>query len=636
MRQRELVPQEQLTTFPAARPGEVMLSALAKGYFRYGVDVSAYLRALIGKIRCPGTLDPGLPTYAARIAGVMPDGHPLSSLPLLLRHHTVLPYYLFFASAARRERVLQTLADPRTTSYDCLLGYSTARLTPPDLPRLCSGCVQREALDQRPAIYLVEHQLATTWVCAEHAEMLTDGCELCSDQAHLPRNLLRMPGRCADHRHDARHPCTSLEASEVADARWLAAQGKRMLERYNDVPSDPLGVLRSMVLEQFPRGGGVDALALARAIENRFSPTMLRRLGLSFTSEQDRQVGWHRQLLSPTTRDRLKEPAQCLAILGAVCADIDQFIEKVPAVADPVALPVEPEWPKKLLAALAAHNGSFEAVRRELGITFGDLWKAMIRRDWTIPRPAETGVSEAVYQQLLDAWQAGVDQAHMAHKFGVSDYFLQKMTLWEPGLRQQWQRARLGSALEIHRQTLRAYLDSHPAAKRNVVRRSCNAAFEAVYQSDRAWLDEVLPRRHGNFRNKDGTRRLRKDWEKRDARLAERIAQWAPQQLAGDDRPVYLTVTKLLRAHGAVHNYRMYKDRFPKVKEQLDQFVETREEFVLRRLRWAAKRCAESGAPLKVEAIRLVAALPRPHVKQHWSEVVEAYAAVRGPVFASA
>lgn len=221
-----------------------MLSVLAKGYFRYGVDVSSYMRALIGKIRCPGTLDPGLPTYAARIAGVMPEGHPLSNLQLLLRHHTVLPYYLFFASTARRERVLQALADPRTTSYDALLGFSTARLAPPDLPRLCSGCVHREDLDRRPAIYLVEHQLATTWVCAEHAEMLTDGCELCSDGAHLPRNLLRMPGRCGDRRHNQLHPCTSLEPSEVVDARWFSAQGKRMLERYDDVPNDPLGVLR--------------------------------------------------------------------------------------------------------------------------------------------------------------------------------------------------------------------------------------------------------------------------------------------------------------------------------------------------------------------------------------------------------
>lgn len=624
MRQRELVPQEQLTTFPAVRPGEVMLSALAKGYFRYGVDVSTYLRALIGKIRCPGTLDPGLPTYAARIAGVMPDGHPLSSLSLLLRHHTVLPYYLFFATKSRRERVFQRLADLRTTSYDCLLGYSTARLAAPELPRLCSGCVQREVSDRRPAIYLVEHQLATTWVCAEHAEVLTDGCELCNDPEHLPRNLLRMPGRCADRRHDQRRPCASLEPSEVVDAQWFAAQGKRMLERYDDVPSDPLGVLRSMVLERFSRGGGVNSLALARAIEDRFSPTMLRRLGLCFTSEQDRQVGWHRQLLAPTTRDRLKEPAQCLAILATVCTDIDHFIEKAQAGAQPV-VPVEPEWPKKLLAALEAHNGSFEAVRRELGVTFGELWKAMIRRNWTISRPTDTGVSEVVYRQLLDAWKAGVDQAQMAQTFGVSDYFLQKMTLWEPGLRQQWQRARLGSALDVHRQTVRNYLDKHPGTKRNAVRIACTTAFEAVYQSDRAWLDEVLPRRHGNFRNKDGTRRLRKDWEQRDADLAERIAQWAPQQLAGNDRPVYLTVTKLLRAHGAIHNYRLFKDRFPKVKQQLDQFVETREAFVLRRLRWAAKRSSESGTPLKVEAIRRVAALPRLHVVQHWSEIVEAY-----------
>ncbi|WP_439641912.1 TnsD family Tn7-like transposition protein [Nevskia sp.] len=613
-----------------------MLSVLAKGYFRYGVDVSSYMRALIGKIRCPGTLDPGLPTYAARIAGVMPEGHPLSNLQLLLRHHTVLPYYLFFASTARRERVLQALADPRTTSYDALLGFSTARLAPPDLPRLCSGCVHREDLDRRPAIYLVEHQLATTWVCAEHAEMLTDGCELCSDGAHLPRNLLRMPGRCGDRRHNQLHPCTSLEPSEVVDARWFSAQGKRMLERYDDVPNDPLGVLRSMVLMQYQRARGVDSLALARAIENRFSPAILRRLGLSFTSEQDRQVGWHRQVLAPTTRDRLKEPAQCLAILGVVCTDIDDYIEMVEAVADPVVLPVEPEWPKKLLATLATHDGSFEAVRRELGITFGDLWKAMMRRNWTIPRPADTGVSEEVYQQLLDAWQAGVDQTHMAYTFGVSDYFLQKMTLWEPGLHQRWQRARLGSALENHRRTLRAYLDSNPGVKRNVVRKACNTAFESIYQSDRKWLDEVLPRRHGNFRNEDGTRRLRKDWERRDADLAERIAQWAPQQLAGDDLPVYLTATKLLRAHDAVHHYMGYKDRFPQVKEQLDRFVETREAFVLRRLRWAAKRCAESGAPLKPDAVRLVANLPRRHVDRHWKDIVEAYDAVRGPVFARA
>lgn len=628
--------QQQLTTFPAVRPGEVMLSALAKGYFRYGVDVSAYLRALIGRIRCPGTLDPGLPTYAARIAHVMPQGHPLSSLPLLLRDHTVLPYYLFFASSARRERVFQKLADMRTASYDSLLGFTTARLQPPKLPRLCSACIQRDEAEPRAAIYRIEHQLATSWICAEHGEVLTDGCELCVGQSLLPRNLLRMPGRCADRRHQQPHPCTFVDREEAHDARWFAEQGKRMLERYGDIPSDPLGALRSIVLEQFSRQGGIDAMALASAIENRFSPAMLRRLGLTFINDDDRKLGWHRQVLTPTTRDRLKESAQCLAILGVVCRDVDDFIERIQTVIAPVALPVEPEWPKKLLAALTAHNGSFEAVRREFGITFGDLWKTMIRRGWTIARPVDIGVSEDVYQQLLGAWDAGVDQAQMASTFAVSDYFLQKMTLWEPGLHQRWQRARMGSALDAHRETLRAYLLAHPGARRYNVQRAHSAAFAAVYQADRQWLDEVLPRRHGNFRNEDGTRRPRKDWGKRDANIADRIVQWARKNLDGDESPVYLTLCKLLRAQGAVNNYMAHKERFPKVQEQLDRFVETREAFVLRRLRWAARRCAESGAPLKVEAIRLVAALPRPHVKQHWGEVVEAYAAVRGPVFARA
>lgn len=626
MRPRKLPQLQQLTVFPSPRRREALLGVLARGYVRYGDDVSSYMTALIGKIRCPGTLDPATPTYMARIASVMPEGHPLHDLHHLLMHHSAVPYYLFFASADRKAKVEASIGDPRKSNLTCILGLSTARLKPSPYPMECSKCIAEERVDPGCPTYHIEHQLPTTWVCTRHGGVLSEGCGKCA-RSTLPGKLLTLPGYCTDPATHVVVPCTVIDDAERADIDWLAVQGARLITRYGDAPQDPLGVMRSAALSRFTRCGGLDGAALATVIERRFSREILARLGLTFRDDHDRARGWHWQLLSNSTRDRLKETAQCLIVLGALFDDVDAYLAAPAATTVPIRKPdpTPASWTAALRDTLAKHDHMIDPVRHELGVTFSQLWKEMLRQGITLPRPARSRLPEADYQQLVKCWEQGLDQAEIQRRFGVSEHFMKMVVLWEPGLMRRWQIARRGAHMDPFKQQLSEFLQQNPGAGRSKLRLSLQTAYEAVYDKDRPWIEANVPRRQGNFRSFDGVPRARKNWVARDADLAVRIRQIATDHLGSEARPIHLTLGWILRKLEWVGRYYENAERLPKSREALDQYCESFEVYRLRRLVWSAKECARTRQPLSVMTLQRLSGFPTEPIHAHWTRIVEIY-----------
>lgn len=624
--------RERLTSFPAPRPGEAMLGILTRGYGRYGVDLGSFMDAVVG-IQSMGALDPAMPTHAARIAESMPAGHPLSDVEVMLREHTALPYHLFFANEARRRQALSAIADSHTYALHSVLGLSTARLTGIVFPRLCPECARIDKAERACSLYRTEHQLPTTWVCAEHQQLLIDGCEICrsTDKSAIRASLLRMPGRCADSRHSSPHPCTTLAKEEVPDALWFAQQGKCLLERYEDAPPNAHERLRAAVLKKFRRSGGVDRVGLARAIEARFSAAMLRRLGLAFTCDRDRRSGWHFKLLCSHGASKLKEVSQWLAVIGVMYRDVEHFIDDAPEVQSAVPAPSRPAWSEDLKNLLGSGK-SFDVIRRSLRISFNAALREMREQGWTLPKPTAVKVSEATYNNLIESWNKGTTLLEMASVHGVSAYFLDMMTVWEPGLHARWVATRREQLLERHRNAVIEYVAAHPGASRYEVMKALDGSIEALRERDPEWLDAVLPSRSGS-RMSARPSLIRRDWTARDSQFAQQIADWAQRELADDVRPVRITATRALTAIGAltfVYSAGGNRTSFPETRDRLAALVETTEAFRLRRLKWVARQCAAAKLPLKPETIRIAASIHRPAVDRYWSEVVAAYDAAIG------
>ncbi|MEH2039923.1 TnsD family transposase [Nostoc sp.] len=119
---------------------------------------------------------------------------------------------------------------------------------------------------------------------------------------------------------------------------------------------------------------------------------------------------------------------------------------------------------------------------------------------------------------------------------------------------------------------------------RTQLRNKVPAVYGQLYKYDRDWLNEHLPPPQTN----NGTPDV--DWESRDIETMAAVKLSAQQLKDDSTRPIWISRTAIANslAHPASAWVKRHLKRLPKTAEVLAQLSETREEFAVRRVQWAA------------------------------------------------
>lgn len=138
-------------------------------------------------------------------------------------------------------------------------------------------------------------------------------------------------------------------------------------------------------------------------------------------------------------------------------------------------------------------------------------------------------------------------------------------------------------ALKIKRMAWSSLFEENPTAGTKLLRSILPSVYTWLYRHDREWLKANMPPPH------HGISPPRVDWKRRDLLLSEAAKREAIDLKNAASAPIQVTVSAVGRAIGQLPIIQKHLDRLPLTAQVLADVVETREEFAIRRVRWATE-----------------------------------------------
>jgi hypothetical protein len=212
-------------------------------------------------------------------------------------------------------------------------------------------------------------------------------------------------------------------------------------------------------------------------------------------------------------------------------------------------------------------------------ISFGQIWEAKLKRLWKGP---SLSVSEMGRKLGVDPLTIRRHAARIGLSLSRSNEKLKPLNRAT-----QLKGGAVSAAWEKKRHRCRSKWLSAMKQKRGItlkaLRRKLPREYSWLQQNDSEWLDvyKLRPQR----RNLSTTN---VDWKKRDAEYAVAVRAAAARLKESPGRPVQVTRTAIARAVGAITLLRQKLHKMPLTAQILASVVETREQYAVRRVWWAA------------------------------------------------
>ncbi len=590
-----------LAFFPSPYEDELLYSLLARYARLTGYsNLKTNLHDLFGRTTVIAVAD--LPTHLGSLAERLA---PLGGLSAdeMIDHYTLFPYYVGFQPSERRRKVREAMRGDG--SPHGLLGLMAARGPALNALRYCPVCASRERRRYREAYWHRSHQLPGVLACEAHGTWLEES------EVVLPAPVMRHAFAAAE---------TVIPYGGFA-RRLSSAQNEPLIldltQRAQALATSPtsefdLAALRSHYRNALAErrlatySGRLRLEALRQDIET-FLPEELRdRLGVPPVD------GWLLRLLrKPRT---VAHPLYHLLLQAFL--DTDRDVLQMP-----IRFFGEGPWP--CLNRAASHYGERRVAQVEVGYTrnarepigtFTCTCGFSYRRVGPDRTPSDTfridrmAAFGSVWSQVLEQgwYDPSFSLRELARRLGVDTRTVRKQAaalglpyersgsraenaVTPEEVRPEVEEVAFAERRASYRDAWFHMKDKRPNASIKALRADLPGVYIWLYRNDRTWFDENKP-----TRRTPRASAARVDWARRDADLAHLLRRAALQVLT-EAKPVRLTRSRLGRMIGYAGMLDKNLNKLPECKVVLDEIMESREAFAVRRIRLASSHLRESG-----------------------------------------
>ena len=592
--------------FPTPHPDELFYSIC--GRFSGRVDypsAKSVLLELFGTATATAVID--LPNQLENVAGRFPDGASLTA-DVFIDRHTLLPFFSAFLPPARVEELRSNMRESSSSAAHMRSGIMASRIPLPSRLRYCTTCKVEDERRFRETYWHRLHQIPGVQVCPTHEVFLEDG-----DVSRRARrnNLKFITAEAATPKLPARH-LNRLERDHhvllrlAQDSEWLLGQsfaGFDLGELYNRY----LKLLIARGLATYT--GSIQIYKLLDQFSGHYSHSMLKRLNCEFTGSDQVKSNWLLRLVRPPKH--AQHPLYHLLLIQFLGCTAEEFFH-LPEKLSPFG---EGPWPclnpagthyrrpvilecqlgdrlryGKPTAKFSCECGfayvrtgpdSSPEDRFRLGriISFGQAWEAKLNQLW---RDSSLSISEIARRLGVDPLTVRRHAARMELSLSRSDKRLKPLALAT-----QLKGNAVSAAREKKRREYRSKWVSAMKLGREITLKALRCKLPREYtwlrQNDSEWLEGHKPRPR---RRKQPTAGV--DWKRRDAEYAAAARAAASRLKETPGRLVPVTRTAIGRALGAITLLRQKLHKMPLTAQILASVVETREQYAVRRVWWAA------------------------------------------------
>jgi hypothetical protein len=591
--------------FPDPHPDEIFYSICARlceraGYSKHRIAMRDLFgsEAVVASVTLPSHLD----DLVARL--------PLESAytsDYLIEEHTLLPFYSPFLPSGRVGRLRQDMCGRKGPAIHMRSGLMASRVPLPGWLRFCPQCIAEDRNRFGECYWHRVHQISGVELCPFHEVYLQDSDvpasnkrtrhEYVAAERVLQRTIQFLPG--------VRSPYHQILLEIARDVYWLLCQHhlsqdlKLLHYRYRHL-------LAAIDLATYR--GRVDVSMLLQMFKEHYPAQLLCLLHCEL--EKDVQESWLLRLVR--TPHGAQHPLHHFLLMHFLGQTVESFFSSLgedrpfgtgpwPCL-NPVCryyhLPsieecqvvYSPHLRGKPIGSFACTCGfaysrtgpdatQDDQFKRSQIKSFGTLWETTLQTLWK---------DETVSLRAL-ARQLGVDPLtvkHQALRIGLP--FPRPANICSrPKVRQKTSAPSLqgseSASLEAYRATWLTTMKANLGDGITIVRSKAPGVYTWLYRNDKAWLQAHRPPN-----KKLKLRPSRVDWEKRDLQLAEEVKTAALRLRILSGRPVALTTSAIGREIGQLALLQQHLDKLPSTAQALEEHIESREAYAVRRVWWAA------------------------------------------------
>jgi hypothetical protein len=279
------------------------------------------------------------------------------------------------------------------------------------------------------------------------------------------------------------------------------------------------------------------------------------------------------------------------------------------------------DWRQNLESKIRKQGNRITSLAAAIGIGNDALTAEL--REQSIKVPLSNRTINRLGRMNLDTiradLRAGKAKTQIMKVRNVSEWTLRLIELDEPGIAKAHKIAASDQIRESQREKVLLFLERNPGATRSTISQRLSGSYDFFRSKDRTWFEANVKsaKRHTAI-----SRPLRLDWDLWDRSTARAIRQAAAVELGSSRTPRRLTTTSLLRSAGALSRYGKAPRTLPLTEAALRDHVESKEQFVTRKIFWGVKEMARDGKEISVNLLRRKVGLPAKHLRAYRDQVI--------------
>lgn len=592
--------------FPSPYPDELLYSLCARFSTRVAYSgAKSTLQEIFGAATASAVID--LPNRLSYLATALPAGTSLTLDSLILRH-TLFPFFSAFIQPERVRLLRKCMASNCGPATHMRSGVMASLISTPGYLRFCPTCKLEDEKYFGETYWHRLHQLPGVEICSSHQAFLQNSSVgLCVSRKHLQFTSAEQATRAMAVRHVDivnRDHRALLRLSR--DASWLLEQpgvGTALNALYNRY----LQLLIDRRLATHT--GRIHVEKLLEEFKRFYSPALLKLLHCEFTGADQVKTNW---LLRLVRRPKhAQHPLYHLLLIQFLGSTAEEFFRL------PAGLSFFGEGPWPCLNPTATHYrkpviqeckpssrlrdnrpvGTFSCEcgfsyarsgpdssaedRFRIGrmISFGQVWEAKLRQLW---KDTSLSLSEVGRRLGVDPLTVRRHATRLRLPFS-RDGIKSKPLTHATRLKGKSLSAARGKKRHRCRSKWLSTMKVNQKVTLKALRYKLPREYAWLLQNDAEWLEAHKPR---SKRRNLSTSSV--DWKRRDAEYAVAVRAAASRLKAAPGRQVQVTKTAIGRALGAVTLLRQKLHYMPLTAQVLAGVVETRGQYAVRRVWWAA------------------------------------------------
>jgi hypothetical protein len=628
--------------FPDPYPDELLYSVCARfcNWTQYP-DKKSVVQELFGTSNALAVID--LPTHLGSFIAALPKGN-CYIVERLIDDHTLLPFYSPFHPPERLEGLREDMQGNTRVSVPGALGMMANSVPSPERLRFCPLCTEDDERHFSETYWHRIHQIPGVEVCPVHAVFLENS------NAQVLHRKTRHEFVSAQQAIYTTSPrsLTLSNPSDVAllkiarDAAWLLNQ-QGLAPGLESFRNRYLPLLADRELATY--SGRVYTSRLLDAFQFYYSEELLRLLHCEI--DRQSQHNWlFRLVRSPKSA---QHPLHHLLLIQFLGHTAETFFQ-LPAEYQPFG---RGSWPclnpvcdqfrrrriKNYRLSYSQENGrpigTFSC--HFCGFVYSRIGPDQSMEDWY--RHSRVESYGGVWESALKDWWAdkGVSLREIARRLEVDPHTVKSHAtrlglLFPRPTKRPTQRTieqlttKPGNAvtidqneLEMNRLAWLSLREENPEAGGKLLRSLLPRVYMWLYRNDGEWLKAYMPPR------KQTVSPSRVDWENRDTQWAIAAKLSAERLKNAPERPVQITVAAIARDIGQLANIQKHLDKLPLTAQVLAEVVETREQFAVRRVEYAAECFRQENVyPKEWQLVRRAGLRPDMEAVQQVKEAIAA------------